>query len=89
MSEPEIRLASPAAGRSSALASMSPLAAEFVALFRGQPTAIAQMLAEHVDDGSGHCRTCTAGPQAGRQVYPCWLRCVAEKASTLTLGGSR
>jgi hypothetical protein len=61
----------------------SPLAAEFAALFRAQPAAIARMLAEHVDDGTGHCRVCTSGGQVGRSIWPCRLRSLAEQASTI------
>jgi hypothetical protein len=45
-----------------------------------EPGIIERLLAEHVDDGTGHCRVCTAGPQAGRQKFPCRLREFAEQA---------
>jgi hypothetical protein len=47
----------------------------------GEPGVVARLLAEHVDDGTGHCRVCTAGAQAGRQKFPCRLREFAEQAS--------
>lgn len=70
------------------------------AVTAGHPSSIAEaiadapglaerLLAEHADDGTGHCRVCTAGPQAGRQKYPCRLREIAEQANTLLPGGPR
>lgn len=59
----------------------SALAGEFAALFRTQPLVIARLLAEHIDDGTGHCRVCTSGAQAGRQLWPCLLHGLAEQAS--------
>jgi hypothetical protein len=88
MSEPEIRRA--LNGRVDAVAAnaaSSPLAAEFAALFRAQPAAIAQMLAQHVDDGTGHCRVCTSGGRVGRSTWPCRLYELADQASQLTSGG--
>lgn len=32
-----------------------------------------RLAAEHVDDGTGHCVSCPAGPQAGRMAWPCNL----------------
>ncbi|MGH8967480.1 MAG: hypothetical protein ACRDXB_19425 [Actinomycetes bacterium] len=68
---------------------MSALAAEFVALFQGQPAAIAHMLAKHVDDGTGHCRECSPGGQAGRSVWPCPLHGLAAQAISRPAGGRR
>jgi hypothetical protein len=40
-------------------------------LFRAVDSRADGLAAEHADDGTGHCVTCSAGPQAGRQVWPC------------------
>jgi hypothetical protein len=64
----------------------SALAGEFAALCRWQPLVIARLLAEHTDDGTGHCRVCTSGAQTGRQLWPCLLRGLAEEANTLAKG---
>jgi hypothetical protein len=42
-----------------------------------------RLAAEHGDDGTGHCHTCSAGPQAGRQVWPCSLARLAAAARKL------
>jgi hypothetical protein len=47
------------------------------------------LLRIHVNDGTGHCRVCSAGPQAGRTVWPCRLRVLAEKACIAAARGSR
>jgi hypothetical protein len=60
------------------------LIAEFVATGRA---VIAQLLATHVDDGTGHCNVCPSGPQAGRATFPCRLRELAEEAHRLGSGG--
>ncbi|GAA1330053.1 hypothetical protein GCM10009610_68110 [Pseudonocardia xinjiangensis] len=38
------------------------------------------LLRLHTDDRTGHCRVCSAGPQAGRAVHPCRLRLLAQRA---------
>ncbi|TQM01664.1 hypothetical protein FB558_8565 [Pseudonocardia kunmingensis] len=50
---------------------------------------ISALLAQHIDDGSGHCRVCPSGPQAGRVAFPCRLRELAEEASLLMSGSQR
>ncbi|MHA6621984.1 hypothetical protein [Pseudonocardia sp. DLS-67] len=52
-----------------------------------QPTALANLLALHVDDGSGACRTCAVGGQHCKLAWPCSLRIAADRA--LALGGRR
>jgi hypothetical protein len=52
-----------------------------VAFIVGQPGLAARLLAEHVDDGTGHCRVCSAGPQAGRKVWPCPIYGYAQLAA--------
>jgi hypothetical protein len=46
-----------------------------------QPTAIGRLLADHVDDGRGHCRTCTIGGQQGFLAWPCTIYIAASKAA--------
>jgi hypothetical protein len=54
-----------------------------VAFIAGEPGMAERILAEHADDGTGHCRVCTDGGQTGRHVWPCTLRGLAEQASRL------
>jgi hypothetical protein len=58
----------------------TPLVTELATLLLLEPAAIAQLLARHVDDGTGHCRVCTAGGQTGRYRYPCVIQLAAEQA---------
>jgi hypothetical protein len=51
-----------------------------------QPTALAALLAQHVDDGSGHCRTCRIGNQNGFQAWPCTLHAAADLAARSSSG---
>lgn len=34
----------------------------------------------HLDDGTGHCATCSEGGQAGRSVSPCRIARYVERA---------
>ncbi|MGH3565444.1 MAG: hypothetical protein ACRDRH_05330 [Pseudonocardia sp.] len=36
-----------------------------------QPELLRRLLDEHVDDGTGHCRVCAIGDQAGYRTWPC------------------
>jgi hypothetical protein len=45
------------------------------------PTAMVTLLAQHVDDGSGHCRSCRIGNQRGFLAWPCVLHTAATSAS--------
>jgi hypothetical protein len=60
---------------------MSMSADALVAFLVNQPTAIGRLLAEHVDDGRGHCRTCTVGGQQGFLAWPCTLYTAASNAA--------
>jgi hypothetical protein len=42
-----------------------------------------RLAAEHVDDGDGRCRCCTAGPQRGRVAWPCSLAMLAAQGREL------
>lgn len=57
------------------------VADELVRFLVGQPTAVATLLAEHVDDGFRHCRACAIGGQRGYLVWPCLLYEVAVRAA--------
>jgi hypothetical protein len=37
----------------------------------GNPAGIEKLLAEHVDDGTGHCRRCPLPGQRGFDSWPC------------------
>ena len=52
-----------------------------VELIMVQPGSVERILEEHRNDGSGHCRVCTTGAQAGRSVWPCTLRACADEAA--------
>jgi hypothetical protein len=52
-----------------------------VELMMAQPGSAEQIIEEHRNDGSGHCRVCTTGSQAGRHIWPCTLRTCADKAT--------
>jgi hypothetical protein len=56
-----------------------------VVLFLAREGRADRLAAEHGNDGTGHCRTCPAGPQAGRQVWPCSLARLAAAARKLAL----
>ena len=45
-----------------------------------------RLLAEHVDDTTGHCAVCPAGPQRGRTTWPCRLADYATAAGDLISG---
>lgn len=40
-----------------------------------------QLRSRHLDDGTGHCTTCSAGGQVGRDVWPCRLAGYVARAS--------
>jgi hypothetical protein len=54
----------------------SPLAAA-IAL---APGLAGRLMAEHVDDGTGRCRLCPLGDQAGHQQWPCRIYSAAAEA---------
>lgn len=53
---------------------------ELAGLLAAHPSSVARLLAEHVDDGTGHCSVCSAGPQGGRMGWPCRLADLAAAA---------
>jgi hypothetical protein len=53
-----------------------------------QPGLAEDLMRKHRDDGSNHCRVCSTGAQAGRDVWPCRIYCAAKRAnSAAMLGG--
>jgi hypothetical protein len=51
-----------------------------VVLIRSQPGMAERLLAEHADDGSGRCRSCSNGAQTGRHRWPCTIYSHAGRA---------
>lgn len=58
-------------------------AEELAIWLAAQPDTLAKLLAEHRDDGSGHCRVCTVGGQQGYQSWPCNIAAAAQRAAQL------
>jgi hypothetical protein len=54
---------------------------ELARFLTDQPTALTTLLSQHVDDGSGHCRTCRIGNQSGFLAWPCTLYAAAALAA--------
>lgn len=46
------------------------------------PTAVENLLAEHVDEDAGHCRACRIANQGGFHIWPCTLHAAASRART-------
>ena len=55
---------------------MSPLVDAIASI----PGLAAKLMAQHRDDGTGHCVRCPIGGQAGWKVWPCNLYTIAESA---------
>jgi hypothetical protein len=53
---------------------------QLVTFLAGQPRAVAKLLAQHVDDGTGHCRACRVG-QRGFLSWPCTIYTAAARAA--------
>jgi hypothetical protein len=51
-----------------------------VALIVSQPGMADRLIAQHRDDGTGHCSTCQLGAQAGRPRWPCSIYAAAAEA---------
>jgi hypothetical protein len=62
---------------------MTPL----VALIVSQPGMAGRLIAQHRDDGTGHCATCQLGAQAGRCCWPCSISAAAAAAEEVRAGG--
>ena len=55
--------------------------APIVEFFVRNPGVARRLLAEHVNDGSGHCHTCITREQGARSTWPCRLHYYAARAS--------
>jgi len=53
---------------------------QLTAFLLGQPAAVETLLAQHVDDGRGHCRACGLG-QRGYLTWPCTIHTAAARAA--------
>ena len=42
-----------------------------------------RLIAEHCDDGRGHCRACAVGGQRGQHSWPCTIRQAADEAERI------
>jgi hypothetical protein len=58
-----------------------------ISILAVMPGLAERLLAEHVDDGTRHCRACPLGGQAGFHVWPCSIRDLAERAHALEIAG--
>jgi hypothetical protein len=54
---------------------------QLAAFLVGQPSAVAKLLAQHVDDGRGHCQACGIGGQRGHHTWPCTIFNAATTAA--------
>lgn len=57
-----------------------------IVVFLAREGCAERLLAEHVDDGTGHCAVCPAAGQAGRVTWPCSLANYATAAQHLADG---
>ncbi len=51
-----------------------------VALIVSQPGMAGRLIAQHRDDGTGHCTSCRLGAQAGWHRWPCSIYAAATAA---------
>lgn len=51
-----------------------------VALIKSRPPLAAKLAGEHVDDGSGRCRSCSSGAASREVDYPCSIRLAWDEA---------
>jgi hypothetical protein len=59
--------------------------AQLVSFIVGQAGMAEQLITQHSNDGTGHCRRCTTGAQAGRHIWPCQTYLAAQQAQLSTL----
>jgi hypothetical protein len=59
---------------------------QLVALMASQNGMAATTMRKHANDGTGHCRLCTAGAQTGRYAWPCQTYLAAEEAAASMTG---
>jgi len=58
-----------------------------VVFIASRPEVLRRLLAEHVDDGTGHCRVCAIGNQAGYLRFPCNIAGYVTRASRVSPPG--
>jgi len=58
-----------------------------VVFIASRPEVFRRLLAEHVDDGTGHCRVCAIGNQAGYLRFPCNIAGYVTRASRVSPPG--
>ncbi|QYN38607.1 hypothetical protein K1T35_16155 [Pseudonocardia sp. DSM 110487] len=51
-----------------------------VVFIAGEAGSAERLIREHADDGSGRCKICAGGPQAGHVRWPCRLYDYAIRA---------
>lgn len=59
---------------------------QLVTFMTAQDGMAAILITLHSDDGTGHCRQCTSGAQAGRHVWPCQTYLAASSCRNDTVG---
>jgi hypothetical protein len=57
---------------------------QLVILIANQAGMAVALITQHADDGTGHCRRCTIGAQAGRHTWPCQTYMAAQQATELS-----
>jgi hypothetical protein len=55
-----------------------------VVFIASQPEVLRHLLAEHVDDGTGHCQACPIGGQRGYLAWPCNIALYVTRASRVS-----
>lgn len=70
----------PGASAGSLLTVTAPGPNAIIEFFEQRPEMVAQMLREHIDDGTGHCAGC-AWQEKARPTVPCLIRHYAELAA--------
>jgi hypothetical protein len=58
---------------------------QLVLMMAGQTKMAEQLIVQHSNDGTGHCRRCTTGAQAGRHIWPCQTYLAARQAQLSTM----
>jgi len=60
-----------------------------VVFIASRPEVLGRLLAEHVDDGTGHCRACPIGGQRGYLTWPCNIVLYVIRASRVSPPAAR
>jgi hypothetical protein len=76
-------LTGPPSASGATVAPEQPAAHDLLTAFLvGQPTAVAALLVDHADDGTGKCRTCGGRAIGDRVPWPCTLHTAAHLAAS-------